>query len=189
MPPFPSGAMLSRRSAKPGSFVSPNTRKIVGWRRHSERRRSGVSLIELVVAIVVISISLTGTMLIVETTTRRSVDPMLERQSISIAESYLEEILQKAYLDPDDGTLCPAPEASRNLFDNICDYSGLTETGARDQNGVAIAGLDVYQIQIIVDQSAGLGAITGSANVFRVDATVSDPMGRPVRLSGYRTSR
>jgi MSHA pilin protein MshD len=95
-----------------------------------------------VVAIVVISISLTGTMLIVETTTRRSVDPMLERQSISIAESYLEEILQKAYLDPDDGTLCPAPEASRNLFDNICDYSGLTETGARDQNGVAIAGLD-----------------------------------------------
>jgi MSHA pilin protein MshD len=151
-------------------------------------RESGVSLIELVVAIVVISIALTGTMLIVDTTTRRSVDPMLERQAISIAESYLEEVLQKAFLDPDDGTLCPPAEPSRALFDNICDYDGLDETGARNQLGMPVTGLDFYRIEIDIDQTATLGSLTGSANVLRVDATVTDPMGRPVRLAGYRTS-
>ncbi len=148
-----------------------------------------MSLIELVVAIVVISITLTGTMLIVDTTTRRSVDPMLERQAISIAESYLAEVLQKAFLDPDDGTLCPAAEATRDLYDNVCDYDGLDETGARDQFGTLIAGLGAYRIELDVDQTATLGALTGSANVVRVDATVTDPMGRPVRLAGYRTAQ
>lgn len=147
-----------------------------------------MSLVELVVAIVVISIALTGTMLIVDTTTRRSVDPMLERQAISIAESYLEEVLQKAFLDPDDGTLCGAAEPSRALFDNICDYNGLDEMGARNQSGMPVTGLDFYRIEIDVDQTATLGSLTGSANVLRVDATVTDPMGRPVRLAGYRTS-
>ena len=128
-------------------------------------------------------------MIIVDTTTRRSADPMLERQAISIAESYLEEVLQKAYLDPDDGTLCPAAEPSRNLFDNICDYAGLDEMGARDQNGAAITGLGAYRIQIAIDQTTTLGSLAGSAEVLRIDTIVTDPTGRPVRLAGYRTSQ
>lgn len=147
-----------------------------------------MSLVELVVAIVVISISMTGTMILVDTTTRRSADPMLERQAISIAESYLEEILQKAYLDPNDGALCPAPEGNRALYDNVCDYDGLDETGARNQNGDAVVGLEDYRIAIGVDTTATLGGLSGSANVIRIDATVTDPMGNPIRLSGYRTN-
>lgn len=147
-----------------------------------------MSLIELVVAIVVISIALSATLLVVDTTTRRSVDPMLERQSIAIAEAYLEEILQKAYTDPDDDQLCPAAEGSRALYDNVCDYNGLADSGARDQNGTAVVGLESYQIAIAIDTTASLGGVTGSADVVRVDATVIDPLGRDVRLSGYRMS-
>jgi MSHA pilin protein MshD len=137
---------------------------------------------------VVVSIALTGTMLVVDTTTQRSSDPMLERQAISIAESYLEEILQKSYTDPDDGALCPAPEVSRALYDNICDYDGLDETGARDQNGGAVTGLEAYRIEIAVDQAATLGGLSGSSDLLRIDVSVSDPLGRPVRLAGYRTN-
>ena len=154
----------------------------------SDRLRSGMSLVELVVAIAVISIALTGTMLIVDTTTRRSTDPMLEQQAISIAESYLEEILQKAYADPDDATICPPPEAARRFYDNICDYDGLDEIGARDQNGVSVSGLEAYRVEIGIDRNASLGSISGSMQVLRVDATVTDPLGRPVRLAGYRTN-
>jgi MSHA pilin protein MshD len=147
-----------------------------------------LSLVELVVAIVVLSIALGGALLVVGTTTRHSADPMLERQAISIAESYLEEILQKAYTDPDDGLVCPAPEAGRALYDNVCDYDGLDETGARDQSGAAVTGLEAYRIRIDVDSSATLGGLTGPAEVLRVDVSVRDPLGRPVRLAGYRTA-
>jgi len=113
---------------------------------------------------------------------------MLERQAISIGESYLEEILQKSYLDPNDGTLCPAPEATRSLYDNVCDYQGFDETGVHDQSGTPITGLDGYRIEVDVDTGANLGTLSGPADVIRIDATVTDPMGNPVRLSGYRTN-
>jgi MSHA pilin protein MshD len=147
-----------------------------------------MTLIELVVAIVVVSISLGGTLMLVDTTTRRSADPMLERQAISIAESYLEEILQKRYLDPDTGTLCPAAEPARRLYDNVCDYQALDELGARDQNGSLVAGLDGYRVEIDIDLSAQLGTLSGSAEVLRVDAVVTDPTARIVRVSAYRAA-
>ena len=147
-----------------------------------------MSLIELVVAIVVVAICMTGAFALVDTTTRRSADPMLERQATSIAEAYLEEILQQAYLDPDDGTVCPAAEAQRGLFDNVCDYGGLDEVGARDQTGALVPGLENYRVAVAIDSKAKLGALTGSTVVLRIDVTVSDPLGRPVRLSAYRTN-
>ena len=153
-----------------------------------DRRIAGTSLIELVIAIVVVAISLTGTLLVVDTTTRRSAEPLLERQAISIASGYLDEALAKAYLDPDSGTVCPAAEASRALFDNVCDFDGFDETGARDPAGNPITGLGAYRIQLDVDRSAGLGGLSGPNEVLRVDATVTDALGRIVRLSGYRTN-
>lgn len=148
---------------------------------------SGMSLIELVVAIVVVAICLTGAFALVDTTTRRSADPMLERQATSIAEAYLEEVLQQAYLDPDDGGVCPAAEAARALFDNVCDYHDLAELGARDQQGRPVAGLENYRVAVAVDTKATLGTLAGSTAVLRIDVTVHDPLGRPVRLSAYRT--
>lgn len=149
---------------------------------------AGMSLIELVVAIVVVAICLTGAFALVDATTRRSADPMLERQATSIAEAYLEEVLQQAYRDPDDGGVCPTPEASRSLFDNVCDYAGLSDAGARNQSGNAVAGLEAYRVQVGIATTATLGSLSGQASVLRIDVTVTDPLGRPVRLSAYRTN-
>lgn len=147
-----------------------------------------MSLIELVVAIVVVAICLTGAFALVDSTARRSADPMLERQATSIAEAYLEEILQQAYRDPDDGAICPSPEASRTLYDNVCDYAGLSDSGARDQQGDPVAGLEAYRVAVTIATNARLGALSGQASVLRIDVTVTDPLGRPVRLSAYRTN-
>lgn len=147
-----------------------------------------MTLIELVIAIVVVAIALTGAFALVDTTARRSADPMLERQATSIAEAYLEEILQQAYLDPDDGAVCPAPEATRSRWDNVCDYAGLVDAGARDQTDAPIEGLDGYRIEVAIDRGASLGGLIGDASVLRIDVTVFDPLGRPVRLSAYRSN-
>lgn len=120
-------------------------------RLNYKRYQSGISLIELVIFIVILSVALTGITLIYINTTRYSADPMVRIRSIELAQSTLEEILLKAYDDatPVGGgcvhftanSRCPvgAPpnptatteavglttdgEANRSLFDDVDDYN------------------------------------------------------------------
>jgi MSHA pilin protein MshD len=154
--------------------------------RETRSNRSGVTLVEMTLAIVIISVALTGTLLVMNQTTRHSADPMIFEQAGSIAEAYLEEILLKSFADP-NGVVCPSPEASRDLYDNVCDYDGLNDSGAEDQDGNAISGLEDYQVQVTVDTSVTINALTGSANVVRVDVQVSNGSLVDLTLSGYRT--
>lgn len=154
-------------------------------------RQRGFSLIEMVISITVVSISLTGTMMVMDSTLRGSADPMLRHQSVGIAETYLEEILLQSFIDPDldpiTGPVCPTAEASRNLYDNVCDYNGLTDVGATDQNGTAITGLGGYTITVTVDTAASLNTLSGSSEVLRVDVSIAHPSLQTIVLSAYRT--
>jgi MSHA pilin protein MshD len=144
----------------------------------------------MTLAITIIGIALTGTLLVMNQTTRHSADPMIFEQAGSIAEAYLEEVLLKSYYDPDTGAgggICPAAEATRDLYDNVCDYNGLSDSGAKDQDGNAITGLGAYQVQVTVDTTAALNGLSGSTDVVRVDVRVSDGTLVDFTLSGYRT--
>jgi MSHA pilin protein MshD len=82
--------------------------------RHAER---GVTLVELVVAIVVISVAgaaLAGTLAYLNGTGNTSI---LQAQAQAIANAYLNEITAKRFLA--DGV-----EASRDQYDDIFDYNG-----------------------------------------------------------------
>ncbi|MCP5043498.1 MAG: prepilin-type N-terminal cleavage/methylation domain-containing protein [bacterium] len=151
----------------------------------------GFSLIEMVIALTVLSVALTGSMMVMQRTLRASADPMLSHQAIVIAETYLEEILLQSYIDPDldpaTGAVCPAAEGGRALYDNICDYSGLSDSGAHDQNDTAITGLGDYTIDVTVDTTATLNTLSGSSKVLRVDVQVTHPAAVDITLSGYRT--
>ena len=148
----------------------------------------GVTLIELIVAMIVISVALGGVLLVMNYTSARSADPVLRHQALAIAEAYLEEVTLQSYLDPDNGLPCPAKEGSRALYDNVCDYNGLNDAGARTQGnpGAVIPGLENYLIAIAVasDQPFGTPAVTG----FKIDVTVTDPAGESLTLTGYRTN-
>lgn len=156
--------------------------------RDPKRRIRGVTLAELVVSILIVSISLAGTLTVMNFTTVHSADPMLEAQGVAVAEAYLEEILLRSYADPDDGIVCGAAEASRDLYDDVCDYAGLADSGAFDQDGNAIAGLEAYDVAVTVDSTANLNGLTGAADVLRIDVRVQHPIGLDLMLSAYRTS-
>ena len=145
----------------------------------------GFTLVEVVITILVISIVavvLTSAQAIVN---QRSSDPMISCQAIAVAESYLEEILAKDYLDPNAGTVCPAAPGSRALYDNVCDYDGLS--GAiEDQLGNSL-GLTDYTAAVSVAPSGNLNGVN-SANVVLVTVTVTDPLGHTTKLSGYRAN-
>ena len=170
---IPVGAGPCARPAFPDPRTCP---------RHFYRRgtQAGFTLIELIVAMVVISVALVGVMSVINLTVLHSADPVVRQQSIAIAEAYMEEITLKNYTDPDtDG------EGSRALFDDVDDYNGLTDSGARDQNGNAISGLNNYSVRVsVAPQNYGPSGNTVSG--LRIDVTVTDPGGEDLTLSGYR---
>ena len=157
------------------------------------RSQAGLTLIELIIAMTVIAISVSGIVQIFAGIVRYSGDPMQRQQANAISEAYLEEIMLQQYLDPDLATVCPPNEGARDLYDNVCDYDGLNDNGARDQTGAVIPGLASYQVQVNVDQTTatlvGVSATLNNSNdVLRIDVTVTPPLGDSFVVSAYRTN-
>ncbi len=114
------------------------------------KAQRGVSLIELIMFIVIVSVALAGILLVMNVTTKGSADPLIHKQALAIAESLLEEVelMPFTFCDPDDANAATAtaavvgaggcaatveaigPEAGETRystatpFDNVSDYHG-----------------------------------------------------------------
>ncbi len=123
-------------------------------KRISHKLQQGISLIELIMFIVIISVGLVGILLVMNQVTRSSADPVLHKQAIAIAESLLEEIelMPFTFCDPNDANAATAlstagctaglsqdvitgqiPNSETRYskldpFDNVADYSGFSMT-------------------------------------------------------------
>lgn len=141
----------------------------------SSSRQCGFTLLELIIFIVVVAAGMAGILAVMDTTVRSSADPMVRKQAIALAESTLEEVLQKAYDDP-DGT--NAGETDRTNWDNVGDYNG------RTQADLALpASLAAYAVTIaVVQDDAALGVAAR-----RVTVTVTRGA-EAITLSGLRTN-
>ncbi|WP_260292905.1 prepilin-type N-terminal cleavage/methylation domain-containing protein [Sedimenticola hydrogenitrophicus] len=133
----------------------------------------GVTLIELVVSIVILSVAAAGIMMVMTRTVLSSADPMLREQATAIAQSYMEEILTQPLTDPDGGEVNgPEGGETRATYDDVWDYHGIANSaGALDQNGGSVAGLEGYNIAVAVS-TANLGPGAGSPAV-RIAITVT----------------
>jgi len=112
-----------------------------------------------------------------------SADPMIRHQAVAIAEAYLEEISLKSFADPDgvDG------EANRTLYDDVDDYDGLVDVGARNQFDNALAGLDDYTVTVAVQSSGNVPGIT-SSDLFLIHVTVTHAANINFTVSAYRAN-
>jgi len=155
-----------------------------GWRKIS--KQSGLSLIELVIFIMVVSIGVVGILSVMNVTTQHSADPMVRKQAIAIAESLLEEILVKDFTDPDGVT---ATEASRDLYDDVDDYSGFSVSPVKDINGAVLqngagSNLNFTATATVTPQAFD---VVASANSKLITVTVSGS-GETVSLSAYKVN-
>ncbi len=137
------------------------------------RYARGFSLIELVIAIVIVSVGVVGLLSVLNTYVRQGADPMVRKQAMALADSILEEILLKPFADPDG----LGGETTRATFDDVSDYHGKTQTTFTDLP-VSLSG---YSVQISVTATA-LGTVTAK----RVQVTVSRG-GESITMTGYRT--
>ncbi len=141
-------------------------------------RHSGFTLLEIITTVVVIAVAAPTLMSVFSSTIQTSADPMFQHQALSIAEAYMEEILLKDF--------AIGPETTRASFDDVRDYNGLTDVGARDQANNLIAGLNNYTVSVMVAND-GLNGIA-AADSLRIDITVSHALIDDILLSGYRVN-
>jgi MSHA pilin protein MshD len=140
-------------------------------------RQHGFTLIELIIFIVVVAAGLAGILSVMNTVVRSSADPLVRKQAIALADSVLEEVLQKNFADPDG--LPNVVEADRTLWDDVSDYAGKTNAAL----GVP-AALNAYVVGIAVDPDAvTLGAIAS----LRVTVTVTRGA-EVITMTGYRAA-
>jgi MSHA pilin protein MshD len=160
------------------------------------RRSAGVTLVELIVALVIMGVALAGMVAVYTATTRASVDPVIVQQMQAIADNMMEEILMKPFAPPEGSTVTAA--SSRVNYDQVSNYNdyGNGVTGIRDVEGYPIPGLERYTVLVKVEQ-APLGGITNPdplhPNVLRVTVTVAIPGDNPsypapIVLTGWRTN-
>jgi len=150
----------------------------------------GISLVELIMFIVIVSVALAGILLVLNVTTKGSADPLVHKQALAAAESLLEEIELQGFSNPPDGgfTEIGAPtQGNRWKFDNVMDYNGFATEGIFPVSGiVAVSGLGSYNASVTVSGVALGTVLAGSAVLITV--TVRDPQGNPIEISGYRTA-
>lgn len=129
---------------------------------HNRLRQHGLTLIELLIFIVVVSVALVGVVMVLNTAVRGSADPMVRKQALAIAESLLAEIEQQpfTYCDLQDANVSTATSAAgctvaandqnkaggalgavpgtetryslTDPFDNVADYAGFSQANIPD---------------------------------------------------------
>ena len=153
------------------------------------RRSAGVTLVELIVALVIMGVALAGMVAVYTATTRSSVDPVLVQQMQAIADNMMEEILMKPFAA---GPAPGAPNGPRINFDDVQDYDGYQAIGIKDVEGNAIPGLERYNVAVKINK-APLPGVPKDGDALQVIVTVSMPGGdpsfpNPITLTGWRTN-
>lgn len=138
-------------------------------------RQQGFTLLELIIFIVVVGAGLAGILAVSTNVVKSSSDPMVRKQAMAMADSILEEILQKEYSDPDG---VQGNETTRDTMDDVDDYNGKTKALFTDWP----SALSTYTVAISVT-STTLGGVAAK----KVTVTVTGGT-HVISLSGYRTN-
>ena len=133
------------------------------------KRQLGMTLIELIIAIVVLGICAVSVLAMLSSLSMRSATAITRTQATAVATAYLDGILAQPY-----GNI-------------VAGYNNTDHSGARDVDGNAIAGLNAYRVHIDA-YGQNLGTPPNDVPAIRVDVTVTDPSGSRTVVSGYRTS-
>jgi MSHA pilin protein MshD len=143
------------------------------------RRTRGMTLIELVLAIVVIAVGLAGVLAAFNQAVFHSADPMVRKQMLAIAEEMMEEITLKPVTAAAN---MPPGGCARNTFNDVADYNGYASAGVCDIDGAHIGALADYNVAVAV----GAGALPNGIAASRIVVTVTRGT-ETLMLTGYRT--
>lgn len=152
----------------------------------ARRLNSGFTLIELIIAIVVVGAGVTAIFSLTTQAARQGTDPMTYKQSLALVESYMEEIRGKRF---STGT-CPSVPSSnvRANYSYVCHYdtSG-ADVAVADQQGNSLLDWSQYTVRVTVSNTAFNGISSSNAQkiVVLVKHAISNTS---VSLTSYKTN-
>lgn len=137
---------------------------------------AGFTLVEMIVAMVIIGVGLAGVLTAFQQATRSSADPLVQKQMLSVAEEMLEEILLKPYAaGPGSISGC-----NRSLADDISDYAGYDQAVC-DIDGTPVNGLAGYAVRVKLSD-----VTLATVPAKKIEVEVS--RGETLTLVGWRTN-
>lgn len=160
-------------------------------------RSRGLSLVELIIFIVVVTVALAGVLSVLQISTRYSADPLMRKEALALSEAMMDEILSKDYQnDPADPgntsatlgctvntpnpTCLPNVPALRANYNDVDDFNGWNSPPAQ-MSGVGVAAPLPCISTVLVAAPAPLGGVTGKL------ITVTTTCGaETVALQGFR---
>jgi len=159
--------------------------------RKRDARADGLTLMEVMFALLVLSFSVAALTQAVVSGQSHTYDAMHASRAITLAEAMLDEVLSKPYDDP-DGDVTAGPdtgEGDRDDFDCADDYDGYTEAVGAVVDQSLTAYPDLYQrfgravtVDYVTETLAGLG---GDHNGMSVVITITDTHDRSWTLSRF----
>jgi len=179
IPSFSLKSQVSSRKLKDALSASSKSNFRLQTSNLRRRKSRGLSLVELVVFIVIVSTAVAGVLGVMDVTTRSSVDPMIHKQALAIAEAVLEEVqLQPfTYCDPDDPGAATADMTGASIAFDAASTTPTSATGNPIDVNHTISGTNRYVFVQVV-----------SSNTFpTISSVVWDPTGVNEALSVIAT--
>jgi MSHA pilin protein MshD len=153
----------------------------------SIRRQSGVTLVEMIIAIAIIGVGLAGVLGALARTSVFSAHPMVSKQLSAIAEGMMEEVLLQPFAPPAGPPGTNNNACARNGFNHVSAYNGYSTNTICDQDGTPVAGLAGYRVSVAVQPSASSIAGVPAADILVVTVTASNAS-QSYALTGWRTN-
>lgn len=139
----------------------------------------GFTLVEMIIAIVVLGVGVAGVMLAFSTAVRSSADPMVQHQLLAVAEEMMEEVQLKPYVA---ATNTAPAGCARDTFNDVMDYNGYSKPACAI-DGTAVAALTGYTVSVSITSTP----LSGVAEALRISITVSRGSDS-LQLVGWRTN-
>lgn len=166
-------------------------------------RQTGVTLVELVISIIILSIAMVALMNSFSVSMLNSADPLWRNKTLKLSQLYLDEILAKNYdhntpvggmsyvVSPDCSSLGPDGSESRATYNDVDDYNGLSGTPVS-----LIAPLDSsyanYQVSVEVEckgnqvDAVNASNVVSSTQAKKITVTITPPGQSAIPFSAYK---
>lgn len=171
--------------------------------QHLYSKQTGVTLVELVISIVILSIAMVALMSAFSNTMLNSADPLWRNKTLKLAQLYLDEILAKNYdhatpvggipfvTTPSCGALGPETGETRETYNDVDDYNGLTES-PKSLITTLDSSYSNYQISIDVScrgnevDAVGAGNVVSLVQAKKITVSITPPGQSAIPFSVYK---
>ena len=164
-----------------------------------QTKQKGMTLVEMVISIVLISIAMTAMLTVFSTSMGRSADPLWKNKSLKLAQAYLDEILSKKYdANTPLGGIPAATSANiscdvagpagggRENYDTVDDYNHLSDHPPKLVTNTSMTGYGEYTVNVTVVCAGDDVGLSENEYAKLITVTVIPPNNASMPFSVYR---